>query len=225
MSSRRTIPTTRGLAAMSHITLPHGLMSARHGVFQAPGMRRQSRSVHLQIRLERSNNLLSAEQTSRAMERQLQRAKDGVNGNASAANAQDPPEQTNDSDLSARQQEARDWISAWREGSAPESASSPEAQAESQKVLAEVRASNPLLTKEQERAAMERLLNKGTRSVEEDADADVKGTSATDADSSTSSQPDSEGGKYAPKETFEDGSVMYAASDLEAVAYEAVLAP
>ena len=82
-----------GLAAMSHITLPHGLMSARHGVFQAPGMRRQSRSVHLQIRFERSNNLLSAEQTSRAMERQLQRAKDGVNGNASAANAQDPPEQ------------------------------------------------------------------------------------------------------------------------------------
>ena len=61
--------------------------------------------------------------------------------------------------------------------------------------------------------------------VEEDADADVKGTSATDADSSTSSQPESEGGKYAPKETFEDGSVMYAASDLEAVDYEAVLAP
>ena len=28
-----------------------------------------------------------------------------------------------------------------------------------------MRASNPLLTKEQERAAMERLLNKGTRSV------------------------------------------------------------
>ena len=46
-----------------------------------------------------------------------------------------------------------------------ESASSPEAQAESQKVLAEVRASKPLLTKEQEQAAMERLLNKGTRSV------------------------------------------------------------
>ena len=52
-----------------------------------------------------------------------------------------------------------------QESSAPESASSPEAQAESQKVLAEVRASNPLLTKEQEQAAMERLLNKGTRSV------------------------------------------------------------
>ena len=52
-----------------------------------------------------------------------------------------------------------------QEGSAPESAASPEAQAESQKVLAEVRASNPLLTKEQEQAAMERLLNKGTRSV------------------------------------------------------------
>ena len=82
-----------GLAAMSHITLPHGLMSARHGVFQAPRMRRQSRSVHLQIRLERSNNLLTAEQTSRAMERQLQRAKDGENGNASAAAAPNPPEQ------------------------------------------------------------------------------------------------------------------------------------
>ena len=61
--------------------------------------------------------------------------------------------------------------------------------------------------------------------VEEDADADVEGTPAEGADSSTSSQPESEGGKFAPKETFEDGSVMYAASDLEAVDYEAVLAP
>ena len=52
-----------------------------------------------------------------------------------------------------------------QEGLAPESASSPEAQAESQKVLAKVRAGNPLLTEEQEQAAMERLLNKGTRSV------------------------------------------------------------
>lgn len=36
---------------------------------------------------------------------------------------------------------------------------------ESQRVLAELRASNPLLTKEQEQAAMERLLNQGTQSV------------------------------------------------------------
>ena len=82
-----------GLAVMSQITLSHGVMSSRHGVFQAPGMRRQNRSAYLQIRLERSNNLLTAEQTSRAMERQLQRAKDGVNGNASAATAPNPPEQ------------------------------------------------------------------------------------------------------------------------------------
>ena len=81
-----------GLATMSHITLSHGLMSTRHGVFQAPGMCRQSRSAHLKIRLERSNNLLTAEQTSRAMERQLQRAKDEVNGNASTAAAPDPSE-------------------------------------------------------------------------------------------------------------------------------------
>ncbi len=37
--------------------------------------------------------------------------------------------------------------------------------AESQRVLAELRASNPSLTKEQERAAMQRLLNQGTHSV------------------------------------------------------------
>ena len=37
--------------------------------------------------------------------------------------------------------------------------------AESQRVLAELRASNPLLTEEQERSAMERLLNQGTQSV------------------------------------------------------------
>ncbi len=36
---------------------------------------------------------------------------------------------------------------------------------ESQKVLAKLRAKNPLLSKEQEQAAMERLLNRGTRSV------------------------------------------------------------
>ena len=47
------------------------------------------------------------------------------------------------------------------QGSQPYSASGEE----SQKVLAERRASNPLLTKEQEQAAMERLLNQGTRSV------------------------------------------------------------
>lgn len=58
-----------------------------------------------------------------------------------------------------------DALCASQEGSAPESAASPEAQAESQKVLAEVRASTPLLTQDQEQAAMERLLNKGTRSV------------------------------------------------------------
>ena len=78
---------------MSHITLSNVLMSTRHGVFQAPGMRRQSRSAHLQIRFERNNNLLTAEQTSRAMERQLQRAKDGLNGNASTAAAPNPSEQ------------------------------------------------------------------------------------------------------------------------------------
>lgn len=82
-----------GLAVMSHVTLSHGLLLTRHGVFQAPGMRRQSRSAHLQIRLERSNNLLTAEQTSKAMERQLQRATDGVNGNASTAAAPSPSEQ------------------------------------------------------------------------------------------------------------------------------------
>ena len=76
------------------------------------------------------------------------------------------------------------------------------------------------------RMASERLFYSiAALQVEEDADADVEGTSATGADSSASSQPESEGGKYAPKETFEDGSVMYAASDLEAVDYEAVLAP
>ena len=37
--------------------------------------------------------------------------------------------------------------------------------AESQRVLADLRASNPMLTKEQEQAAMERLLNQGTQSV------------------------------------------------------------
>ena len=65
----------------------------------------------------------------------------------------------------------------------------------------------------------------GILQVEEDNNADVEGSSATDASSSASSQPESEGGKFAPKETFEDGSVMYAAADLEAVDYEAVLAP
>ncbi len=34
---------------------------------------------------------------------------------------------------------------------------------------------------------------------------------------------DSEKGKYAPKMTFDDGSVMYSAADLEAADYEAVL--
>ena len=47
------------------------------------------------------------------------------------------------------------------QGSQPSSAS----REESQKVLAELRAINPLLTKEQEQAAMERLLNRGTQSV------------------------------------------------------------
>ena len=35
----------------------------------------------------------------------------------------------------------------------------------------------------------------------------------------------SQGGKFAPEETFEDGSVMYGAEALKAVDYESVLAP
>ena len=65
----------------------------------------------------------------------------------------------------------------------------------------------------------------GALQVEEDDDVGAEGTAATDASSGASSAPESESGKYAPKETFEDGSVMYAAADLEAVDYEAVLAP
>lgn len=45
---------------------------------------------------------------------------------------------------------------------------------------------------------------------------------ASERSSNGAAEAQSEGGKYAPKETFEDGSVMYSAADLVAVDYEAV---
>lgn len=58
----------------------------------------------------------------------------------------------------------------------------------------------------------------------EDNDVKVESNQASSNGSNGSSDSaESQGGKYAPKETFEDGSVMYAAADLEATDYEAVL--
>ena len=49
-------------------------------------------------------------------------------------------------------------------------------------------------------------------------------TSQSEGESSNDSGTQgSEKGEYAPKEVFEDGSVMYTAADLEAADYEAVL--
>ena len=51
------------------------------------------------------------------------------------------------------------------QGSAEGSEASPASTAESQEVLTEMRKGTTLLTKDQEQAGMERLLNQGTRSV------------------------------------------------------------
>ena len=64
---------------MAHVTTFSGFISARHGVFQAPSLRRHSRTAQLQIRLESTNSLLTSEQTARAIETQLRRAKRGAN--------------------------------------------------------------------------------------------------------------------------------------------------
>ena len=71
-------------------------MSARHGLFQAPTLRRQGRPSHLSIRLETRHNTLTAEQTTRAIETQLRRA-EGADDAAAAGNgsttAQTQPKQ------------------------------------------------------------------------------------------------------------------------------------
>ena len=81
---------------MAHIMACTAPISARHGLFQAPTLRRQGRSRHLNIRLESGNTTLTAEQTQRAIEVQLRRAK-GASGAAEEGNglksSQSQPEQ------------------------------------------------------------------------------------------------------------------------------------
>ena len=59
--------------------------------------------------------------------------------------------------------------------------------------------------------------------VEEDGNANSGDSQSGSEGSGDSAAQDPEKGKYAPKMTFDDGSVMYAAADLEAADYEAVL--
>lgn len=66
-----------------------GPISARHGLFQAPTLRRQARPRHLHIRLEARNSTLTAEQTTKAIEVQLRRAK-GASGATEEGNGLTP---------------------------------------------------------------------------------------------------------------------------------------
>ena len=81
---------------MAHAVAWTGPILARHGVFQSPSLRRQGHSRHLSIRLEARNTTLTAEQTQKAIEVQLRRAK-GASGAAEEGNglnsSQSQPEQ------------------------------------------------------------------------------------------------------------------------------------
>ena len=79
---------------MSHVMASSGFITARHGGFHAPGLPRQRRTAHLQIRMKGNNNLLTVEQTSKAIETQLRRAQGGSgDSRKDAFSAQSQPEQ------------------------------------------------------------------------------------------------------------------------------------
>ena len=59
--------------------------------------------------------------------------------------------------------------------------------------------------------------------VDESGGPETETSQSEGASSNDSGTQGSEQGKYAPKESFEDGSVMYTAADLKAADYEAVL--
>lgn len=81
---------------MAQMLASTGLISARHGAFQAAGLRRHGRSSHSQIHLENKNNFLLINQTSKAIKTQLQRAKGRISagkGDSGSKSAQSQPEQ------------------------------------------------------------------------------------------------------------------------------------
>ena len=81
---------------MAQVLASTGLISARHGAFQAAGLRRHRRSSYSQIHLENKNKLLLINETSKAIKTQLQRAKGSIsagNGENGSKSAQSQPEQ------------------------------------------------------------------------------------------------------------------------------------
>ena len=59
--------------------------------------------------------------------------------------------------------------------------------------------------------------------VEETGNLETENSQSMSESSKESGGQDLERGKYAPQVTFEDGSVMYSAAELEAADYEALL--
>lgn len=61
--------------------------------------------------------------------------------------------------------------------------------------------------------------------VEEESSREPQSSQGVEDSSNGGAESASQGGKFAPEETFEDGSVMYGAEALKAIDYESVLAP
>ena len=71
-----TLVSTQGVS-MVHVMAWTGRSSARHGPIQAPTSCRQRRPRHLTIRVQTRDSTMTTEETARAIEVQLRRAKEG----------------------------------------------------------------------------------------------------------------------------------------------------
>ncbi|KAK9918894.1 hypothetical protein WJX75_007925 [Coccomyxa subellipsoidea] len=175
-----------------------------------PNATLRPRQLRLICRASESNDLLNAEQRFKALELQLKRSQ-AKSSESTAPAASTKSDKTFEADLAARRQAAREWITPWLEA---------RQRSQSHAVLSELRSRGELLSDEQEKAALARLL--GTKpAAEEDPGAAAPESNGSGAVSATEEQPS----RFAPSETLEDGSVVYTLSLLQSVDYEAVLAP
>lgn len=175
----------------------------------------QPRRQRLGCNASASKDLLNFEQSSKALELQLKRSQ-GRSAESAAPAATSEPDGSYEADLSARRQAARDWITPWLEASRRK---------RSHSVMSELRGRGELLSSDQEKAALARLLGNDSAAGNGEhtpaasaGGAESNGTGAGDANEE---QPS----KFAPSEILEDGSMVYTLSLLQSVDYEAVLAP
>ncbi|BDA48995.1 hypothetical protein COCOBI_13-1050 [Coccomyxa sp. Obi] len=178
----------------------------------APKPTFQPRRQRLACKAAASKDLLNSEQTSKALELQLKRAQ-GRSAESAAPEATSKPDGSYEADLSARRQAARDWITPWLEASQKK---------RSHAVMSEMRGRVELLSSDQEKAALTRLLGNDSSAVnQENGSAGGAESNGSGAGAASEEQPS----RFAPSEILEDGSMVYTLSLLQSVDYEAVLAP